>query len=393
MEKPVSLQVQKGKSQKRSSKQPCSSNKCCIVHYDDVKSQPLESLTEQGFLKIKEAAKLRLDQSDQNYRLESISKNIPDVFDDSVHGKHRRCYQKFTNCYFSTRKRPLECTLETNPQPSSSKQSRRSLSFTSTSGPLFPSDKCLICDKNRVQVKHVKHYLVKCETITAANSIKAAAESKKDEVMLRKILGMDLIAREAHYHNHCRRNYTRMDSRNPTIKTSETSKLFDAHTEAFSYISKYIEETILAAQMVERLSMIRERYLHFLLQHHPEAYNENYKTCRLKDKLVKHFGDRLRFWQPTTKGEIVYSADIDEGQAIALAFELASSDEKFLEEAALITRRHIDSSNNFHLKCHGLLLQTGYCHLNACRLRFLKIFCHLLSPVKVSSITLLKLHV
>ena len=90
--------------------------------------------------------------------------------------------------------------------------------------------------------------------------------------------------------------------------------------------------------------MIRERYLHFLLQHHPEAYNENYKTCRLKDKLVKHFGDRLRFWQPTTKGNIVYSADIDEGQAIALAFELASSDEKFLEEAALITRRHIDSS-------------------------------------------------
>ena len=96
--------------------------------------------------------------------------------------------------------------------------------------------------------------------------------------------------------------------------------------------------------MVERLSMIRERYLHFLIQHHPEAYNENYKTCRLKDKLVKHFGDRLRFWQPTTKGEIVYSADIDEGQTIALAFELASSDEKFLEETALIPRRHIDRS-------------------------------------------------
>ena len=40
----------------------------------------------------------------------------------------------------------------------------------------------------------------------------------------------------------------------------------------------------------------------------------------------------------------MYSADIDEGQAIALAFEPASSDEKFLKEVALITRRHIDSS-------------------------------------------------
>ena len=65
-------------------------------------------------------------------------------------------------------------------------------------------------------MKHVKHYLVKCETIMAANSVKAAAESKKDEVMLRKILGMDLIAREA-YQNHCRRKYTRMDTRNSTI--------------------------------------------------------------------------------------------------------------------------------------------------------------------------------
>ena len=92
--------------------------------------------------------------------------------------------------------------------------------------------------------------------------------------------------------------------------------------------------------------MIRERYLQFLLQNHPEAYNENYKTYKLKDKLIKHFGDRLRFWQPTTKGELVYSAEIDEGQAIALAFELVSSDEKFLEEAALITKRHINTSKH-----------------------------------------------
>ena len=100
--------------------------------------------------------------------------------------------------------------------------------------------------------------------------------------MLRKIRGLDLIAREAHYHNHCRRNYTRMTSRYPTFKTSEASQILDAHTHAFSYIAAYIENTILAAQMVERLTMIRERYLQFLLQNHPEAHNENYKTYKLK---------------------------------------------------------------------------------------------------------------
>ena len=341
MEKPVSLQ--KAKAQKGGSMQS-TDNKTCIIHVHDTdtKDQTVNSLTAQGFLKIKEVAKLRLGQPDQKHRLESISQNIPDVFDENAHGTHRQCYQRFTNTYFMSRKRSLESTSD--PQPSTSKQTRRSASFIPSGGTLFPSDKCLFCDKNVVKVKQVKHFLVKCETTTAENSIKAAAESRNDETMLCKIRGMDLIAREAHYHNHCRRNYTRMDCRNPTFKTSETSQILDAHTEAFAYISSYIEQTILAAQMVERLSMLRERYLHFLLQHHPDAYNENYKTYKLKDKLVKHFGSKLRFCQPTKKGELVYSADIDEGQAIALAFELASSDEKFLEEAALITRRHIDSS-------------------------------------------------
>ncbi|MES9950704.1 MAG: hypothetical protein ABW118_17235 [Candidatus Thiodiazotropha sp.] len=344
MERPVALKVQKGKAQKRSSVQSASDSKICIVHDTETKSQTVNSLTPQGFEKIKEAAKLRLGQSNQKHRLESISLNIPDVLDENIHGTHKQCYQRFTNTYFVSRKRSLEGTADTDPQPSSSKQTRRSASFTSAGGTLFPSDQCLFCDKNVIKIKQAKHFLVKCETTTAENSIKAAAESRKDEKMLCKILGMDLIAREAHYHNHCRRNYTRMDCRNPTFKTSEASKMLDAHAEAFAYISSYIEQTILASQMVERLSMLRERYLNFLSQHHPDAFNENYKTYKLKDKLVNHFGDRLRFCQTPKKAELVYSAEIDEGQAIALAFELASSDEKFLEEAALITRRHIDCS-------------------------------------------------
>ena len=54
----------------------------------------------------------------------------------------------------------------------------------------------------------MRHSLVKCITNLATGLIKEAAENKKDEVMLRKIHCMDLVAREAWYHNHCRRNYT-----------------------------------------------------------------------------------------------------------------------------------------------------------------------------------------
>ena len=170
---------------------------------------------------------------------------------------------------------------------------------------------------------------MKCITKTAANTIKSAAERMNDEAMLHKIRDQDLVAREAHYHNHCRRKYTREDSWHSTLKESEALKAYDAHNEA---------------QKVERLTMIRERYLQYLLENHPDVYNENYKTYMLKKKLVKHFGKRLRFWQPTTKSELIYGADIDEGQAIELAFELACSDEKRLEEAAMIIRRYTDRS-------------------------------------------------
>ena len=87
---------------------------------------------------------MRLGQPDQKHRLESISQNIPDVFDKNVHGTHRQCYQRFTNTYFMSRKRSHESTLDQ--QPSISKQTRRSASFISSGVTLFPSDKCLFCD-------------------------------------------------------------------------------------------------------------------------------------------------------------------------------------------------------------------------------------------------------
>ena len=67
--------------------------------------------------------------------------------------------------------------------------------------------------------------------------------------------------------------------------------------------------------MKKRLSMIRERNLTYQLENHPKFYNENDKTYKLKDKLCKHFGKKLVFWQPWKKAELVYTADV-EGDAL-----------------------------------------------------------------------------
>ena len=84
------------------------------------------------------------------------------------------------------------------------------------------------------------------------------------------------------------------------------------------------------------MTMLRERYLLYLLNVDPDVHNENYKTEKLKEKLKNYFGPKIQFWRPSSKGELVYSDDIAKRQAVELAFELASSDERRIEEAALI---------------------------------------------------------
>ena len=60
----------------------------------------------------------------------------------------------------------------------------------------------------------------------------------------------------------------------------------------------------------------------------------------MKEKLRKHLGNRIQFWKPSSHGgELVYSEEIATGQAVEVAFELAVSDERRIEEAATIIRK------------------------------------------------------
>ena len=161
--------------------------------------------------------------------------------------------------------------------------------------------------------------------------------------MLCKVRDQDLRAREARYHNCCRREYTRSSTRHTGHKDSESTQSQAAHNDAFQFICSYIQEHILVEGKVERLSMIQERYLSFILEKHPRFYNEKYKAYKLKDKLCKYFGKKLSFWQPRKKTDLVYAADI-EGEAVEAAFEFAASDERRLIETAMIIRRIINEN-------------------------------------------------
>ena len=90
---------------------------------------------------------------------------------------------------------------------------------------------------------------------------------------------------------------------------------------------------------MERMSMLREWYLAYILQNSPGCYYPDYKPDNLKSKLVKQFGSSIQFWQPNYRSEFVYSSDIKTGKAIGVAFEAAASETKRLKEAAFTFRK------------------------------------------------------
>ena len=227
MSKEKAVQLQSGKKTSRSFKKiPQSINEgtriCiiyCIIHYSKNSTETdLRPLTEHSFLKIRQSASVRKKSSDENTRLSDITENLPEELNNSVHGYHHWCYQNFTNVARLKRKIADPQTPDSN-EASSSKRIRLS-GYSKSSGLLFPADKCLFCNKQNLNVKGEKEQLVKCITRTAEASIEFAAKQKNDESLLCEIRGIDVIAKEAHYHNHCCRSYIRNEMRQSTNPNS-----------------------------------------------------------------------------------------------------------------------------------------------------------------------------
>lgn len=335
------MKIKQGlKSRKPKASTVDSDSKICVVHIVSNTDENVRNLTEVGFNKIQSIASQRQLSDCAHIRLDAVCNSLPKLFVKEMHGAHRKCYSAFTNIKTLKRAVSEESKLDHETQRKKRK----------VSGPLvlFPSDSCLFCGKKYVYRNRIRENLVKCVTETADSSIKQAAHAKNDNSMIAQIGDIDMRAREVYYHNSCRRMYTRSDvsSRHPSSletenKRTEELACQEAHENAFSYICNYVEQSIIVGCNVERMTMLREKYLQYMKESYSKFYNSNYKTYKLKDKLIKHFSHRLKFWQPNYKSDLVYSNDIETGSAVEFAFELAASEEKRLEEAATILRRHI----------------------------------------------------
>ena len=188
------------------------------------------------------------------------------------YGYQRPCYQRFTNVSRLVKSKKPASSSNSEPGPGAVKRRRLSgqstSTSTSTSSRLFPADRCLFCDKNRKRKSEKEEHLVKCVTKTAEKSVKRAAETKQDEAILLKIQDIDLVAIEVHYHALCRKNYTRSVERHDVPKDGENeahATMETAHKAAFDKLCEHVNTSIISGGKVERMSMLRERYLTYIL--------------------------------------------------------------------------------------------------------------------------------
>ena len=312
----------------------------CIIHNPNLYNYgEIKQFTELSWNKIKDSKELRLQSDNLTERKSDICEQIPEDLDYLKHGYHRLCYQTFTLLPKESRKRLSEDTIIAN-------SPRKTRTFAHhSSDTLFDQDMCIFCQRKTKYVSRKRDTLIQCVTDCAKACIAEAAKAKSDFRMISLTECSCLIAQQAHYHRSCHRDYVKkVDRHDISAMTdgSDNQKACEkAHSHALRFITDYVQKHIIDDCCVERITMLKEKYLSYLQSHFPDVYNPEYKTYKLKDKLIKAFGDHIQFWQPNYKSELVFSKDVPKGAAIETAFEQASSEEKRLEEAALILRREV----------------------------------------------------
>jgi len=199
-------------------------------------------------------------------------------------------------------------------------------------------------------------------TRDAEKAIKVTAKQSSDFRLLGMVDEIDLVAKEAMYHKTCYRSYVRhyesmcdvrplpecagMDSLSLKKQIpSDTKDVRAAHNAAFEYLCEYVNDNIIALGTVERMTMLRNRYQMYMQDNSPEFFDPTLKTCSLKLRLITHFGDRIQFVNPpNNRGDLVYSSDLNLGDAVGVAFDATASETRILADAAHILRRDILNS-------------------------------------------------
>ena len=305
------------------------SSSCCL-HLAPTEDDPIIQFSEVSFNKIKDCMNswLSLDGKEKD-----ISKELTSIISDSTTfhslpdhvGYHRKCYMRFTdrNRIEKAKKRVIKqaardrTTAETDSTIDLEPPAKRYLrSDLHTHSPLnvnkpssagqinariFPKH-CVICRKTRyiterLSRKRKTETLSLCQTKQAENSLQEAAVLKCDHMLLLQIQGEDLIAKEAHYHKSCYREYTHC-LRKDGVSSTEIETIYSVSFDTFC--KTVVEENILKKHEILRMNELTKRFIKTVEQ--VENIHCSYRNSVLKSRLKRKY-PQLIFVKPHRRSE------------------------------------------------------------------------------------------
>ena len=247
----------------------------CVVHYNlkDVQYSNVTPLSENAHGRLLEAKAIRQELGGENEHKHQCD-SIPAVINPSKHGIHLEpCYKKFTLIISSNKRKHLS-------DDHGSEKRYKSQRTSEASQILFP-DHSYFCKQKRKTVKGKVQVSHKLTLKSTERTIKAAAEERQDEEVLRDIRDADLLAKEFQVHDKCRLEYTRKRMFVEGEGSNEPSGNLEL-------VKEFIKSNIIEGNQAVSMAVVHEMYGDGHLG------DTRYRS-KLKQKILDIYPEQLYF--------------------------------------------------------------------------------------------------
>lgn len=322
----------------------------CILHTDiqpPKKSRiQVVSFTDASWNAVQKAASSRKQKRHfHSSKFYGVIQTLPDK-PSSADGYHSICYKNFT-AVTSEHVTPKGIEKEEPTKKHLRAASEPPPVNASTAG-IFPRQ-CLFCNQVRKRKKGGgEEELGACETKDAAGNIQEAARVLKDDKILAKISGVDMIAKEVKYHHSCRSEYLKKAQR---CIDRATVKEVDTIGSSLDAIHSYIEKSVIVNKRSELLTSLYARYQDMCSDTGEKTMHSAQALLR---NVTKHFGSRLKVHSPVDKksGVIIYNSNMAH-DAVRTAYDYVATPERTITQTALLLRKLVQEAEKTSFSSDG----------------------------------------
>lgn len=265
----------------------------CIIHYESYDNDPTTLITPKDYdswLVILEAARVRNHKPILQIADGLHEQEIPNIW------YHRQCRSRFTL------KRDLhnikrKSTETSEDDPSSSGTAKRHNRTPSTSRVYQPE--CIFCGKDKcLKGTSTREHLIKARQLRVDERLRQCAVEKQDGKIL-AVTSRDIVAAEAHYHNTCYRNYTRITGKEceTTYKEENESEIAykRIESEAHADLFMFIRNEMLPNKQIVPVATLTTRMENFMKS---RGFNINESTKKhIKRKLLSEVGSIIQIYK------------------------------------------------------------------------------------------------